>query len=60
MFQYDITVRVSDGNAGTLVKLTFRPNFISSDEKREVARVFGKAISAIVTDPLRKVEDIQL
>ncbi|KAL6810263.1 hypothetical protein J3E69DRAFT_377705 [Trichoderma sp. SZMC 28015] len=58
--EYDITVRVSDGNAGTLVKLTFRPNFLSSDEKREVARLFGKAISAIVTDPLRKVEDIQL
>ncbi|PTB57230.1 hypothetical protein M431DRAFT_112971 [Trichoderma harzianum CBS 226.95] len=58
--EYDITVRVSDGNAGTLVKLTFRPNFLSSDEKREAARVFGKAISAIVTDPLRKVEDIQL
>lgn len=57
--EYDITVRVSDGNAGTLVKLTFRPIFLSSDEKREVARVFGKAISAIVTDPLRKVEDIQ-
>ncbi|KAL7912424.1 hypothetical protein GGI35DRAFT_491025 [Trichoderma velutinum] len=58
--EYDITVRVSDGHAGTLVKLTFRPNFFGPDEKHEVARLFGKAISAIVADPLRKVEDIQL
>ncbi|UKZ75695.1 hypothetical protein TrVFT333_003387 [Trichoderma virens FT-333] len=58
--EYDVTVRVSDGFAGTVVKLTFRPTFLSPEEKREMARVFGKAIGAIVANPLRKVEDIDL
>ncbi|UKZ49168.1 NRPS [Trichoderma virens] len=58
--EYDVTVRVSDGFAGTVVKLTFLPTFLSPEEKREMARVFGKAISAIVANPLRKVEDIDL
>ncbi|RFU74820.1 destruxin synthetase, 1 [Trichoderma arundinaceum] len=58
--EYDITVRVSDGFAGTAVKLTFRPTFLGPDEKREVARVFGKAISTIIADPFRKVKEIRL
>lgn len=41
------------------MKLTFRPTFLGLDEKREIARIFGKAISAIVANPLRRIEDIE-